>query len=279
MSFLKKALEAAGAFTKTFTGENSPGKIIINLSNIAAFQDRVSSIHDKLENAKTETEKNQLEDELREAQASLNHYQDLSQKDEERIAQSRDRLSRVIGSDTDSSKHLFREKEETDCPLKNKGDRFELEVGRYFEREGCFVFYNGMLRSEADQGVDLVVYDRSAKVVRYIQCKNWETMTLDFEDLLDILRKLRLSRIIPTSVEIERQQQESWSNGNHFDDSVYYEVEYCLVVPKRASITPDASEKVGPWGEVSMPQRAGKPILMDLYCFKSNTLETWLNFD
>lgn len=279
MSFFKKALEAADAFTKTFTGANSPGKIIINLSNIAAFQNRVSAIHEKLENAKTETEKNQLEDELREAQASLNHYKDLSKKDEERIAQSRDRLSRIMGSDTDSSKHLFREKEETDCPLKNKGDLFELEVGRYFEREGCFVFYNGMLRSEADQGVDLVVYDRRAKVVRYIQCKNWEVMTLDFEDLLDILRKLRLNRIIPTSVEVERQQQEGWSNGNHFDDSVYYEVEYSLIVPKRSSITPDASNKVGPFGTVSMPQRVGKPSNMELYCFNNNTLENWLHFD
>lgn len=278
MSFLKKALEAADAFTKTFTGANSPGKIITNLSNVAAFQNRVSAIHDKLENAKTETEKHQLEDELRKAQASLNHYQDLSKKDEERIAQSRDRLSRVMGSDTDISKHLFRAKEETDCPLKNKGDRFELEVGRYFDREGCFVFYNGMLRSEADQGVDLVVYDRRAKVVRYIQCKNWEAMTLDFEDLLDILRKMRLNRIIPTSVEIERQQQEGWSNGNHFDDNVCYEVEYCLVVPKSSSITSEANKKVGV-GFVSMPQRHGSPSIMELYCFNDNRLKNWLHFD
>lgn len=279
MAFFKNALDAADAFVKTFTGENSHGKIITNLSNVAAFQNRVAAIYDKLENAKTETEQKQLEEELQKAKASLNHYQDLKKKDAERIAQSIDRLSRITGSDTDSSKHLFRAKEETYCPLKNKGDQFELEVGRHFEREGCFVFYNGMLRSEADQGIDLIVYDRRAKVVRYIQCKNWEAMTLDFDDIMEIIRKMSSHRISPTRVEIERQQQADWSNGSHFDDSVYYEVKYCLIVPKRESITPDASEKVGPWGEVSMPQRAGKPILIDLYCFKNNTLETWLNFD
>jgi hypothetical protein len=278
MGFLKKALDAADAFAKTFTGANSPGKIITNLSNVAAFKNRVLAIHDKLENAKTETEQKQLEEELREAQASLNHYQDLSKKDEERLAQSSDRLSRITGSDTDSSKHLFRAKEETDCPLKNKGDRFELEVGRHFEREGCFVFYNGMLRSEADQGIDLVVYDKRAKVVRYIQCKNWEAMTLDFDDIMEVIRKMSSHRISPTRVEIQRQQKEGWSNGNHFDDSVYYEVEYCLIVPKRASITPEATEKVG-IGFVSMPQRVGKPSLMELYCFNNNRLEHWLNFD
>jgi hypothetical protein len=225
MGFLKNVMGAADAFRKHVTGANGAFNTIVNLSQTASAADKVWILRGKLEKAKTETEKKQLEEELREAQALLEHYKDLVNKDEEANAQSRDRISRILGTDTERSKHLFRQKEETDCLLKNKGDRFELKVGRHFEREGCFVFYNGMLRSAADQGIDLVAYDRHAKVVRYIQCKNWEAMVLDFDNIMTILRKMSSHRISPTRVEIERQQQAGWSNGSHFDDSAYYKVE------------------------------------------------------
>lgn len=273
--FFNKFVNAMKAFRQLFTGEHGVANSFYNVARTAAAANNVAIINRQLENTRNETEKKQLEKELREAQAVLNSCRSLMDENIEGIGQSKDRLSRILGTDAESAKHLFREKKETDCPLKNKGDRFELHVGRHFEKEGCFVFYNGMLRSEADQGVDLVAYNARTKVVRYIQCKNWETMKLDFDEIMMILSKMSRQRISPTNVEIKRQQQAGWSNGCHFDDSVYYKTEYCLVVPKRESLTPNATEKVGLWGSVSMPQGSGNPTTMQLYCFNDSRLETW----
>jgi Holliday junction resolvase len=278
MSILKNALKAAGALKNSFKGANGFGNSLMNAAQTAQASENVSIIRSKLKNAKNETEKKQLEKELSNAQELLNHHLGLMNMDAEANSQSRDRLRRIIGTDTERSKHLFREKVETDCPLKNKGDRFELQVGRHLENEGCFVFYNGMLRNEADQGVDLVAYDKREKVARYIQCKNWETKTLDYDDIIEILRKMARTRISPTTIEIKRQQQEGWSIGNQFDDSVFYKTEYCLVVPKRSSITPGADKKVGA-GFVYMPNTVGNPIVLELFCYNHNNLETWLYFD
>lgn len=277
--FFNKFINAVKAFRQSVTGEHGAANSFLNAAKTAAAANNVAIISGQLESARNKTQKKQLEKELREAQAVFNSYRGLMDEDREAIAQSKDRLSRILGTDAEYAKHLFREKMETDCPLKNKGDRFEFQVGRYFEKEGCFVFYNGMLRSEADQGVDLVAYNPRTKVAQYIQCKNWEAMKLDFDEIMIILSKMSSQRISPTSVEIKRQQQAGWSNGCHFDDSVYYKTEYCLVVPKRASLTPKATEKVGMWGSISMPQGSGNPPTMQLYCFNDNTLKAWLDFD
>lgn len=273
--FFNKFVNAMKAFRQLFTGEHGVANSFFNAARTATAENNVAIINRQLENTINETDKKQLEKELMEAQVVLNSCRRLMDENIEGIGQSKDRLSRILGTDAERAKHLFREKKETDCPLKNKGDRFELHVGRHFEKEGCFVFYNGMLRSEADQGVDLVAYNARTKVVRYIQCKNWEAMKLDFDEIMMILSKMSRQRISPTNVEIKRQQQAGWSNGCHFDDSVYYKTEYCLVVPKRESLTPNAIEKVGLWGSVSMPQGSGNPTTMQLYCFNDSRLETW----
>jgi hypothetical protein len=98
MGFLKNVMGAADAFCKHVTGANGAFNTIVNLSQTASAADRVCILRGKLEKVKTETEKKQLEEELREAQALLDHYKDLVNKDEEANAQSRDRISRILGA-------------------------------------------------------------------------------------------------------------------------------------------------------------------------------------
>jgi len=269
----KKILDAGKTYLKRFNGD-----VIIHLANVASASDRIYNINRRLKVATTESERCQLKEELRKAEVEYDHYQDLANKDTENIAQDNDRISRIMGSDTEQSMHLFRNKEETNCPFKNKGDRFELEVGRLFEKKGCFVFYNGMLRSEADQGVDLVIYDSGEKIVWYAQCKNWTAIALDCDELTAILEKMSRQRVIPTRGEIQHQKEAGWSNGNHFDDRINYELKYCLVVPQYESLTQQAQEK---WlgGLVTIPQRAGNKILMETFLCNNDSLKPWIHFD
>ena len=276
MSFFKKLANAADAYKNVIKDANSS---FFNSVGVANASTKIASLKKELDLAKNELEKKQLEQSLRQAMLEFDHYIGENNKDTEAIEQSWDRIRRIIGTDTERSKHLYRKKVDTDCPLKIKGDQFELQVGGHLENEGCFVFYNGMLRSEADQGVDLVAYDKRKKVARYIQCKNWERKTLDSDDLVRILKKMMRSRITPTTVEIRRQQQEGWSNGVHFDDSIYYEIQYELIVPKWSSLTQEARANLDGFGSVKISNRVGPPSYMQTLCFNGHTLKSWFYFD
>ena len=52
-----------------------------------------------------------------------------------------------------------------------KGRNFEIFVGKYFERLGYKVYYNGIINGRKDEGIDLVAYNKNE--VLLIQCKNW----------------------------------------------------------------------------------------------------------
>lgn len=276
MPFLNKVLDAIDAIRGFFKASNGFTNTFYNAMKVAEASEKKELLRKQLEVVSDELEKKQLEEELRQAQQQFKHYRGEMNKDTEAIAQSRDRLRRIIGTDTEHSKHLFREKRETDCHLKLKGDQFELQVGQHLENKGFFAFYNGMLRSEADQGIDLVAYDKQRKVAHYIQCKNWEYKKLNYDDIIEIWKKMTRARISPTTVEIIRQQNEGWSNQIHFDDSIYYEIKYELVVPKHTSLTPEARSQIST-GFIAATKGAWAPSQLSILCFKDGDLEDWLN--
>jgi len=54
--------------------------------------------------------------------------------------------------------------------LKAKGDKYEIAVGKEFERKGYRVFYQGLKKGKADGGIDLIAYNKKELIL--IQCKN-----------------------------------------------------------------------------------------------------------
>jgi hypothetical protein len=74
--------------------------------------------------------------------------------------------------------------------LKNRGDGYELHIGRKFELKGDLVIYNGFIQGYADQGVDIVVLPRNIESIYLIQCKHWRKMEFTRAQLDKIYDKL-----------------------------------------------------------------------------------------
>lgn len=84
----------------------------------------------------------------------------------------------------------------TDTPLpeqdvlKNRGDGYELHIGRKFEIKGDLVIYNGLIRGYEDQGVDVIVISKSSRSLHLIQCKHWQRFQFTSDHLYRIYHKL-----------------------------------------------------------------------------------------
>ncbi|WP_033916152.1 restriction endonuclease [Campylobacter sputorum] len=51
------------------------------------------------------------------------------------------------------------------------GDKYELQIGAYYKKQGYKIFYNGLNKGKKDGGIDLICYKRKEALL--IQCKNW----------------------------------------------------------------------------------------------------------
>jgi len=74
--------------------------------------------------------------------------------------------------------------------LKNRGDGYELHIGRKFEIKGDLVIYNGFIRGYEDQGVDVIVISKSSRSLHLIQCKHWQRFEFTRDHLYRIYQKL-----------------------------------------------------------------------------------------
>ncbi|WP_298497390.1 restriction endonuclease [Helicobacter sp. UBA3407] len=55
---------------------------------------------------------------------------------------------------------------------KQKGDKYELQIGKYYQKKGYKVYFKGINEGLYDEGIDLIAY--RGKEALLIQCKNWE---------------------------------------------------------------------------------------------------------
>lgn len=74
--------------------------------------------------------------------------------------------------------------------LKQRGDGYELYIGRKFELKGELVIYNGLIRGYEDQGADVIVLSKSTQSVHLIQCKHWKRYEFTKDHLFKIFDKL-----------------------------------------------------------------------------------------
>lgn len=74
--------------------------------------------------------------------------------------------------------------------LKNRGDGYELHIGRKYEIKGDLVIYNGFIRGYEDQGVDVIVISKSSRSLHLIQCKHWQRFEFTRDHLYRIYQKL-----------------------------------------------------------------------------------------
>ena len=64
---------------------------------------------------------------------------------------------------------------------KQKGDEYELQIGRLYQQQGYKVYFKGINEGKRDNGVDLIAYKDNE--VALIQCKNWENTQVKQEHL------------------------------------------------------------------------------------------------
>ena len=77
-------------------------------------------------------------------------------------------------SQTETTKRQESFQQPENDALKQRGDGYELYIGRKFELKGDLVIYNGLIRGYEDQGVDIIVLSSSTLSVNLIQCKHWK---------------------------------------------------------------------------------------------------------
>lgn len=64
---------------------------------------------------------------------------------------------------------------------KQKGDKYELQIGKDYQRQGYKVYFKGINEGLRDKGIDLIAY--KGKEALLIQCKNWEHSQVKQEHL------------------------------------------------------------------------------------------------
>ncbi len=64
---------------------------------------------------------------------------------------------------------------------KQKGVKYELQIGKLYQRQGYKVYFKGINEGVRDKGIDLIAY--KGKEALLIQCKNWEHSQIKQEHL------------------------------------------------------------------------------------------------
>ncbi len=96
---------------------------------------------------------------------------------------------------------------------KQKGDKYELQIIRYYKQQGYKVYPKGLKEGRRDKGIDIIAYKGREAIL--IQCKNWENTQVKQEHLRiflgdctayleqnqKIFAKKNVSRVFVTSCE------------------------------------------------------------------------------
>lgn len=79
--------------------------------------------------------------------------------------------------------YAYRENKDFNNARKNKqkGDKYELQIGKSYQKQGYKVYFKGINEGLRDKGIDLVAY--KGKEALLIQCKNWERSQVKQEHL------------------------------------------------------------------------------------------------
>lgn len=72
-------------------------------------------------------------------------------------------------------------KKYVDFDNKQKGDKYELQIGKEYQNNGYKVYFKGLKEGKKDNGIDLVAHKGDEAVL--IQCKNWEHSQVKQEQL------------------------------------------------------------------------------------------------
>lgn len=64
---------------------------------------------------------------------------------------------------------------------KRAGNNYEKEVGKYYEKLGYKVKYNGLEKGYLDEGIDLIASNENRTLL--IQCKNWQKSIITIEEI------------------------------------------------------------------------------------------------
>ena len=79
--------------------------------------------------------------------------------------------------------YAYRENKDFNNARKNKqkGDKYELQIVRYYKQQGYKVYPKGLKEGRRDKGIDIIAY--KGKEAFLIQCKNWERSQVKQEHL------------------------------------------------------------------------------------------------
>ncbi len=121
---------------------------------------------------------------------------------------------------------------------KQKGQRYERQIGKFFEESGYKVYFKGINEGKMDGGIDLIASKN--KEILLIQCKNWENMQVKQEHLRIFmgdcavyveknrknLRNKTLKKVFVTSCQIQEYAAKKYASENH--------IEYVIIPYNRA---------------------------------------------
>lgn len=88
-------------------------------------------------------------------------------------------IQRGFGSPTSSA--LGKNSTRIQYENKQKGERYELQIGRWYQKQGYKVYFKGINEGRRDGGIDLIAYKGQEAIL--IQCKNWENTQVKQEHL------------------------------------------------------------------------------------------------
>lgn len=79
--------------------------------------------------------------------------------------------------------YAYRENKDFNNARKNKqkGDKYELQIGKSYQKQGYKVYFKGINEGLRDKGIDIIAY--KGKETLLIQCKNWEHSQVKQEHL------------------------------------------------------------------------------------------------
>lgn len=64
---------------------------------------------------------------------------------------------------------------------KQKGEKYEIQIGKWYQKQGYKVYFKGINEGRRDAGIDLIAYKGQEAIL--IQCKNWENTQIKQEHL------------------------------------------------------------------------------------------------
>lgn len=87
----------------------------------------------------------------------------------------------IFGTSKRTYKKSYKDYRTYESQNKQKGDRYELQIGKYYQNLGYKVYFKGINEGFSDGGIDLIAYKDND--VLLIQCKNWEHTQVKQEHL------------------------------------------------------------------------------------------------